>query len=127
MDLPIKHPLMKRRTLTILLATLILVAIVAGGRMEQTRFRVSAAQDKSSAPRSAGGPTQPEREKHFSPEIEKFVETFRPGGEGVEGAGGVQAPSPEESLRLFTVSKGLQMEVIASEPTIRQPLNLHFE
>jgi glucose/arabinose dehydrogenase len=93
--------------------------------MQQVRLRAQAAQNKPSQ-RSGSGPTQQE-EKHFTPEIEKFVETFKPAGEGIEGAGDRQAPSPEESLRLFTASNGLQMEVVASEPIIRQPLNLHFD
>jgi len=33
----------------------------------------------------------------------------------VEGADGSQAPSPEESLRFFTLSEGLQMDIVASE------------
>jgi putative membrane-bound dehydrogenase-like protein len=90
-------------------------------------LRAEAVQERSSTPGTAGGSTQTEQEKHFTPEIEKFVGTFKPGGEGVEGAGNRQAPSPEESLRFFTVGDGLQMEVVASEPTIRQPLNLHFD
>jgi len=118
---------MRKSAITILLAALVLMSIAGERRMDQTRLRAQGGQDKSSAPRPASGPTQQEQEKHFSPEIEKFVETFKPGGEGVEGAGGSRAPSPEESLRLFTVSDGLQMEVVASEPTIRQPLNLHFD
>jgi glucose/arabinose dehydrogenase/mono/diheme cytochrome c family protein len=117
---------MKNQTITIVLATLVLMWI-AGGRMDQSRFQAQAAQEKSSARLSAGGPTQQEQEKHFTPEIEKFAETFKPAGEGVEGAGGSQAPAPEESLRLFTVTDGLLMEVVASEPTIRQPLTLHFD
>jgi glucose/arabinose dehydrogenase len=118
---------MRKSAITILLAVLVLVSTAGERRMGQTRLRAQGVQDKSAAPRSAGSPTQQEQEKHFTPEIEKFVETFKPAGEGVEGAGGSQAPSPEQSLRLFTVRDGLQMEVIASEPTIRQPLNLHFD
>jgi glucose/arabinose dehydrogenase/cytochrome c553 len=121
----IKHPFIKKHAISILLVTLILVSIVFG-RMTPARLRAQASQDRPSAPGAAGGPTQQEPEKHFAPEIEKFVETFKPAGEGVDGAG-TKAPSPEESLRLFTLSDGLQMEVVASEPTIRQPLNLHFD
>ncbi len=115
---------MKKQTITTLFAVLTLVSLAAVGKMQQARLQAQAGHDKSSASRNSA---QPEPEKHFSPEIEKFVETFKPGGEGVEGAGGTQAPSPEESLRSFTVSDGLEMEVVASEPTIRQPLNLHFD
>jgi glucose/arabinose dehydrogenase len=121
----IKHPFIRKHAISILLVTLILVSIVFG-RVTPARLRAQASQDKPSAPGAAGGPTQQEPEKHFTPEIEKFVETFKPAGEGVEGAG-TKAPSPEESLRFFTLSDGLEMEVVASEPTIRQPLNLHFD
>src|SRR5437867_8146921 len=109
---------MKRQTIALLLATFIFITIVAGGSMTPARLRAQASQDKPSAPGAPGGPTQQEPEKHFTPEIERFVETFKPGGEGVEGADGSQAPSPEESLRFFTLSEGLQMDIVASEPTI---------
>jgi glucose/arabinose dehydrogenase/mono/diheme cytochrome c family protein len=118
---------MKKPTITILLASLILLWVAAEERTQPARLRTEAPQDKSSTLRSAGSSSQPEQDKHFTPEIEEFVKTFKPGGEGVEGPGGSQAPSPEESLRFFTVSDGLQMDVVASEPTIRQPLNLHFD
>ncbi len=108
-----------------IIAIALLLALVAG--MQQTRFRAQAAQEKSSARRSGDDPTRQEQKRHFTPEIQKFVETFKPAGEGIEGTGGIRAPSPEESLRHFTVSDGLQMEVVASEPTVRQPLNLHFD
>src|SRR5262249_19636794 len=76
---------------------------------------------------SVGESDRKKQESPFTPEIEEFVKTFTPAGEGIDGAGTTPAPSPEESLRHFTVRDGLQMEVVASEPVIRQPLNLHFD
>ncbi|MCI0423223.1 MAG: c-type cytochrome, partial [Acidobacteria bacterium] len=63
----------------------------------------------------------------FSPEVEEFVKDFKEMGEGVEGPGHAKVLSPEESLRRFKLSAGLEIEVVASEPVIRQPLNLHFD
>jgi len=126
MNFQIKHPRTTRQTIAVLLAIFILVAILAGGTRVQARLRTQTAQNTSSGPGATSGTTQQEPEKHFTPEIEKFVETFKPAGEGIDGANS-KAPSPEESLRFFTLSDGLQMEVVASEPTIRQPLNLHFD
>jgi putative membrane-bound dehydrogenase-like protein len=121
----IEHPFIRKQVISVVLVAFILASIVFGG-MVPAQPRDQAARDKSSELGSADGPTQQEQEKRFTPEIEKFVETFQPGGEGVEGAN-TKAPSPEESLHLFTLADGLQMEVVASEPTIRQPLNLHFD
>lgn len=117
---------MRKQQLRIALTTLFLLSITAGA-MWQARLRAQASQDKSAPPSSPAETARQEEEKHFTPAIEKFVETFKPAGEGIEGAGAIKAPSPEESLRHFKVSDGLEMEVVASEPTIRQPLNLHFD
>jgi len=116
---------MKKPNLTIVSLLLIVALIAIGGRLEG-RIHAQGTDDKPTSG-SAGDSTQKQEDKHFTPEIEKFVETFKPAGEGVEGAGNNEAPSPEESLRFFTVSEGLKMDVVASEPTIRQPLNLHFD
>lgn len=59
--------------------------------------------------------------------MEDFVKNFKPAGEGVDGVGSAKALSPEESLKRFRVSDGLAIEVIASEPVIRQPINMHFD
>jgi mono/diheme cytochrome c family protein/glucose/arabinose dehydrogenase len=66
-------------------------------------------------------------ESHFTPEVEKYLESFVGAGEGINGAGDLKAPSPEESIRQFTLLDGLEMELVASEPTIRQPLQMHFD
>lgn len=73
----------------------------------------------------APGPTKQERP--FTPEVEKFIAEFKGAGEGVEGAGNEQPSSPEESLEHFQVADGLEIDLVASEPVIRQPLNLHFD
>jgi putative membrane-bound dehydrogenase-like protein len=100
-------------------------ALALGAGVHQTRSQPK--QEKPSASKSDGHSKPASNEKPFTPEIEKFVETFTPAGEGIDGAGNIQAPSPEESLRHFTLADGLKMEVVASEPVIRQPLNLHFD
>ena len=101
----------------------LLLSLVAGGKMHQALSET----DRAKRSVSSSDPARKESDKPFTREIEKFVETFTPAGEGIDGAGNALAPSPEESLRDFTVAEGLKMEVVASEPMIRQPLNLHFD
>ena len=64
---------------------------------------------------------------HFTPEVQKFVRQFQGAGEGVKEAGDAQAPSAEETLERFRVSPGVNIELVVSEPVIRQPLNMHFD
>ena len=64
---------------------------------------------------------------HFTPEVQKFVRQFQGAGEGVKGAGDAQAPSAEETLERFRLSPGVNIELVANEPVIRQPLNMHFD
>ena len=66
-------------------------------------------------------------EGRFDPSLYEFVKRFKSLGEGVHGAGDRVGPSPQESIDLFRLSDGLKIEVIASEPLIRQPLYLHFD
>ncbi len=113
-----------RRIVTIL-AGVLLFGLFAGTGKEKD---AAGEQTPSNATKSpAERQVDPEQEKHFTPEVKKFVETFKPAGEGIDGAGGIKAPSPIESLQRFRLSDGLEMEVVASEPVIRQPLNLHFD
>ena len=70
---------------------------------------------------------KPQKESPFTPSMEEFTKTFKGAGEGVDGAGDEKPYSLEESLRHFQVVKGLEMTAVAGEPTIRQPLNLHFD
>lgn len=78
-----------------------------------------AAQTKEKDPVSPEG--------RFDPSLYEFVKRFKSLGEGVHGAGDRVGPSPQESVDLFQLSQGLEIEVIASEPLIRQPLYLHFD
>ncbi len=105
------------------LLAVIVLCLVAGGKMQQARPETAQGKPTETHPSNNSNAS----DKPFTPEIEKFVETFTPAGEGIDGAGSAQPPSPEESLRHFTVADGLKMEVVASEPVIRQPLNLHFD
>ncbi|MCI0627525.1 MAG: HEAT repeat domain-containing protein [Acidobacteria bacterium] len=86
-----------------------------------------ASSEPSSAPRNPDGTLNNEQEQHFTPEVEEFVKKFQGAGEGVDGAGSAKALSPEESLKRFRVSDGLEIEIVASEPVIRQPINMHFD
>lgn len=78
-------------------------------------------------PNEASQETQQKPDTPFDPSLEEFVRNFKGGGEGVEGAGDQSPLSPEESLRHFRLAPGLALEVVASEPVIRQPLDLHFD
>jgi len=115
---------MKSIAISTLLAVLLL-SFVAGRKGHQARPETPKAARPAAS--SSSDTTQKKPDRPFTPEIEKFVETFTPAGEGIDGAGDAQAPSAEESLRYFTVAEGLKMETVASEPVIRQPLNLHFD
>jgi putative membrane-bound dehydrogenase-like protein len=65
----------------------------------------------------------------FSPDVKDFVATYlKTGGEKLDTW--VQADKvsrPEEALRAFKTTGGLTMELVASEPVIRQPIDLHFD
>jgi len=61
----------------------------------------------------------------YAPELEPFVRAFKPGGQDFAGQG---APlPPEEARRRLVVREGYTVDLIASEPVIRQPLDLHFD
>ncbi|PYV43704.1 MAG: dehydrogenase [Acidobacteria bacterium] len=114
-----------RRIVTILAGVLLFGLFAGTGKEKDAGSGEQTPSNATQRPAERQG--DPEQEKHFTPEVEKFVETFKPAGEGIEGAGGIKAPSPAESLQHFRLSDGLEMEVVASEPVIRQPLNLHFD
>ena len=65
----------------------------------------------------------------FSPEVEEFVATYvKVGGDKLTNwVQGETAPRPEQTLRAFKPLEGLTMELVASEPIIRQPIDLHFD
>ncbi|MGI8784151.1 MAG: PVC-type heme-binding CxxCH protein [Acidobacteriota bacterium] len=70
---------------------------------------------------------KPQKETPFTPSMQEFAKNFKGAGEGVDGAGAEKPYSIEESLRHFQVVTGLEMAAVASEPIIRQPLNIQFD
>jgi putative heme-binding domain-containing protein len=61
----------------------------------------------------------------IDPSLADFVKKFK--GKGAVGDPTLKALGPEEALRNFKVIDGLEMELVAAEPLVRQPLNLHFD
>ena len=64
-----------------------------------------------------------------APEIEEFVKIYvNQGGDKLTNwVQGETASRPDETLRAFQPIEGLTMELVASEPVIRQPIDLHFD
>ena len=61
----------------------------------------------------------------YAPELEPFVRAFKPGGQDFAGQG---APlPPEEARRRLVAREGYTVDLVASEPRVRQPLDLHFD
>ncbi len=58
------------------------------------------------------------------PGLEAFVKNFKGKGALEDGS---KPLTPAETIRHFQIAPGLKMEVVASEPVISQPLNLHFD
>ncbi len=69
-------------------------------------------------------PAAAESSNRFSPDVERYLKTFTSGGALTDRS---QPLAPAETLKHFKLADGLQMEVVSAEPTIRQPLNLHFD
>ena len=65
----------------------------------------------------------------FTPEVEQFVETYlKTGGDKLTNWVQGETVSPaDQTLRAFRPVEGLTMELVASEPVIRQPIDLHFD
>ena len=65
----------------------------------------------------------------FTPEVEEFVDIYlKTGGDKLTNwVQGETASRPDETLRAFKPIEGLTMELVASEPVIRQPIDLHFD
>lgn len=61
----------------------------------------------------------------FTPEMETFVENFKPGGQDFSDVAATL--SPAESLSRMRAAPGYAVELAASEPAIRQPLDMHFD
>ncbi len=64
-------------------------------------------------------------EAPFDPRLLEFVRGFK--GRGSVGDFSIPPRSPEETVKSFKLADGLVAELVASEPVIRQPLNLHFD
>jgi putative heme-binding domain-containing protein len=65
-----------------------------------------------------------EPQERFDPKVQEYLKTFKAGGDlGNQSP----APPPAEELKQFKVADGLAVELVAGEPVIRQPLNLHFD
>ena len=65
----------------------------------------------------------------FTPEVEEFVKVYmEKGGQRlIDWVGEDETLNPGESLRKFEVIDGLDLELVASEPLIRQPIDMHFD
>lgn len=75
---------------------------------------------------SAGpGWAAPPEHPRFTPQIEGFVENFKPGGQDL--ASQIKPLSPEESLKRLQAAPGYKVELAASEPMVRQPIDLAFD
>ena len=80
-----------------------------------------AAYGSREAPQPASSP--------FTPEVEEFVSIYLKTG-GDKLTNWVQRDTtsrPDETRRAFQTIDGLAMDLVASEPVIRQPIDLHFD
>jgi putative heme-binding domain-containing protein len=65
------------------------------------------------------------QETPIDPSLADFVKKFK--GRGAVGDPNQKALGPEEALKHFKVADGFEMQLVAAEPRVRQPLNLHFD
>ena len=65
----------------------------------------------------------------FTPQVEEFVDIYlKHGGDKLTTwVQGQVAPPPDSTRRSFKPIAGLTMELVAAEPVIRQPVDLHFD
>ena len=65
----------------------------------------------------------------FTREVEEFIKTYvSVGGDKLTNwVQGQTTSQPDEALRAFKPIEGLTMELVASEPVIRQPIDVHFD
>ena len=61
----------------------------------------------------------------FTPEIEGFVENFKPGGQDL--AKEITPLAPTDSLKRLHPAEGYAVELTANEPVIRQPIDMKFD
>ncbi len=67
----------------------------------------------------------PKPDEKFSPEIAELVKNFT--GRGALGDKTAPKPTPAKSLAACKVGEGLALDIVASEPMVRQPLNMNFD
>jgi len=60
----------------------------------------------------------------FDPKVQEFVKRFKAGGSLGDQS---PAPKPADALAQFKVVDGLSMDLVASEPAVRQPLYMNFD
>src|SRR5687767_12901689 len=65
----------------------------------------------------------------FSPDVDEFVRTYlKSGGDKLTNwVQGEKVPPPDATLRAFKPIAGLAVDLVASEPVIRQPVDMHFD
>jgi len=65
----------------------------------------------------------------FTPQVDEFVDVYlKHGGDKLTTwVQGQVAPPPDRTLRAFKALAGLTVELVAAEPVIRQPVDLHFD
>ena len=61
----------------------------------------------------------------FTPEMSEFVKNFKPGGQDFNGQAVLR--SAEETAQRLKAADGYQVELVASEPVIRQPIDIRFD
>jgi putative membrane-bound dehydrogenase-like protein len=92
-----------------------------------TRFVIAAVAVALSA--GWNSPAAQQKPGPFTSEVEEFVKTYiREGGDKLtDWVQGETAPDAETTRRAFKPLAGLTVELVASEPAIRQPVDLHFD
>ena len=65
----------------------------------------------------------------FTPQVDEFVDVYlKHGGDKLTTwVQGQVAPPPDRTLRAFKALAGLTVDLVAVEPVIRQPVDLHFD
>ena len=92
-----------------------------------TRFVIAAVAVALSS--GWNSPAAQQKPGPFTPEVEEFVKTYiREGGDKLtDWVQGETAPDAQTTRRAFKPLAGLTVELVASEPAIRQPVDLHFD
>ena len=61
----------------------------------------------------------------FTPEVAEFVRNFKPGGQDLTGQ--ARLLPPREAIQAMKLPAGYAVELVASEPDVRQPIDLRFD